>query len=117
MRRFQASTWRERNLQRHVRKHRRDFLRILGRTLSGPELRTLSREVVQSWDRLFTEVEPNGLVTYHFVRLLPAPGVAMIVVTRDAEVRTAFPSDRLPLWMHRRRAAVEVTDRAKRLGV
>lgn len=71
-----------------------------------------------AWDRPFTELEPDGSVTYLFERALQ-PDAAILVVTRGGYIRTTFPIESLSRWLERPRAAglVEVTDRAKGLGL
>lgn len=111
----QASRWRTGRLERHWREHRRDFQRFLGRSLSPTELDALARDVLRSFDRMFTELE-RGVVTYTLIRSLPEPDTAIIVITRGGFIRTAFPTASLTGRIRRRSAIVEVTDRAKRLG-
>lgn len=113
----QAAIWRHDSLARHAKKHQRDFLRLLGRELSPSELDTLSRDVLRSWDRLLTRLEVAGPVTYYFLRLLPDPETAIIVVTRLGNICSAFPTDRLERWLQRQPTVIEVTDRGRRLGL
>ncbi|MBI4506262.1 MAG: hypothetical protein HY691_12060 [Chloroflexi bacterium] len=113
----QAARWRQGSLIRHARKHRKDFVRMLGQGFSPSALDALSRSILESWDRLFTELEPNGSVTYYFIRSLPPSGRAIIVVTRGGEIRSTFPADSLERWLARQAAVIEVTDRAERLGL
>lgn len=117
VRRHQRSIWRKASLDSHVRAHRRDFLADLQRVLTAGDLDVLSREILSTWDRLFTELEPDGSVTYHFVRLLRQPGAAILVATRGGFIRTAYPTQDLTRRLQRRPALTEVTDRAKRLGL
>ena len=91
VRAHEASQWRPANLQRHAQDHWRDFLDLLGRILSAGELAALSRDVLGSWDRLFTEMERDGTVSYTFVRLLADPNHAIIVITRAGDIRSLFP--------------------------
>ncbi|MBI2321139.1 MAG: hypothetical protein HYU88_03360 [Chloroflexi bacterium] len=115
VRREQAARWRAMDLERHSRAHRRDFLDLLGRALTPGELEALSREVLHSWERVFNELEPSGNVSCVFVRSLPEPGSAMLVVTRGGRIRSTFPTRDFAGWQHRHPAAIEVTDRAKGL--
>jgi hypothetical protein len=60
------------------------ILKILGRRLSPDELQNLSRAILTAWDRLFTDLEPDGSTTYVFVRTLAELDHAMIVIVRAA---------------------------------
>lgn len=115
VRQHRAARWQVANLDDHVDAHRRDFLEAIGQPLSKGELEILSGEIRQAWDRLFTELEHTGAVSYVFVRVLPDPDHAILVVTRGGRVRSTFPTRHFSRWRGRHPAAIEVTDRAKRL--
>lgn len=117
VRRHQAAHWRPGRLVEHARKHRRDFTALLGRALSAAETAALTHGVLRSWDRLFAELGPDGSITCHFAQSLSISDAAIIVVTRGSFVRTAFPTKSLHRWSRRKRAIIEVTERAKRLGL
>ena len=117
VRAHQAAVWRTADLDSHAKAHRRDFLVHLNNTLVAAQLRALSHDILRTWDRLFTELEPDGSVTYHFVRSLPESGAAILVVTRGGRIRTAYPTEDLTRRLERRPALTEVTNRAKRLGL
>jgi len=112
----QTSRWRRARLLAHARNHAEDFEELLGRQLSPSELETLGRDVLRAWDRLFTELQPDG-VTYYFLRPISGPESAIIVVTRGGYIRTVFPSASLSRLWRRRPACIEVTERAKGLGL
>lgn len=116
VRRHQASRWRAGRFVSHARAHAQDFEEALSHTLSPPELEALSQDILQSWQQLFTELQQDG-ITYYFLRSLPSRDAAIIVVTRGGFIRTTFPAQRLAQLWQRRPAAIEVTDRAKRLGL
>lgn len=117
VRRNQRLRWRSTNLEAHARKHCRDFMLLLGRVLLPVELDGTSHDVLRSWDRLFTELRPDGSVTYDFVRLIRDDDTAIIVVTRGGLIRTTFPTTSLKLRLGRKPFLVEVTDRANRLDL
>ncbi len=116
VRHHQGSQWRSARLLAHARSHAEDFEELLGRQLSPPELEALSRGVLRAWDRLFTELQSYG-ITYYFLRSLPDPDSAIIVITRGGYIRTVFPTATLSQLWRRRPAAIEVTGRAKGLGL
>jgi hypothetical protein len=113
----QAANWRPTRLTVHVQAHRRDFLDLLGGALTPEAVATLSRDVLSTWDRLFTELERDGTVSYTFTRSLPQSDHAIILIVRTARIRTLFPTEAFADRLERHPAAVEVTDRAKRLGL
>lgn len=113
----QTLRWQRRTrLARHAESHRFDFEDLMGRSFSAAELVELSYEVMRTWERLFTELESDG-VTYTFVRSLADPDTAIITVTRNGSIRTTFPTRSLTRRLQRHPAAIEVTDRATRLGL
>jgi hypothetical protein len=113
----QAATWRPTRLAVHVQAHRRDFLELYREALTPEAVATLSREILATWDRLFTELERDGLASYTFTRPLPESDHAIILIVRTGRIRTLFPTEAFADRLDRHPAAVEVTDRAKRLGL
>ncbi|CCF85620.1 hypothetical protein NITHO_5240007 [Nitrolancea hollandica Lb] len=111
----QASVWRQPSLRSHARKHWGDFEEFLGHGLAPSDLDELSRIVLHSWNRLFTELDSNDVISYFFVACLGNDDDILVVVTRRGLIRTAFPADNVDLWRHRRKSVMEVTHRAKAL--
>ncbi|MCM8748138.1 hypothetical protein NET02_03185 [Thermomicrobiaceae bacterium CFH 74404] len=101
----------------HAKRHARDFTEILGAPLTPTELDDCSRVVLHSWNRLFTELERSGMVSYIFTYQVQGKVATLAVVTRAGLIRTVFPLRDVDLWWKRHLAAVEVTERAKRLGL
>jgi len=62
----QRATWRRASLEEHARKHWRDFEERFGRGLSPSELEEVTATALASWDRLFTELDREGDVSYAF---------------------------------------------------
>lgn len=116
-RRHQQSRWRTPSLVEHAKRHARDFTEILGAPLTPTELDECSRVVLYSWSRLFTELERSGLVSYIFTYQVQGKDATLAVITRADLMRTAFPLRDVDLWWKRHLAAVEVTERARRLGL
>lgn len=117
VRQHHAARWSRGRLLAHVKKHRRDFEEIIGRALTPSDLDELSRAVLWSWDRLFRGREVDGKVTYCFVSRWSTYKGILVVATRDGRIRTLIPMDLLDEWLQRHSYLVEVTDRAKRLGL
>lgn len=117
VREHQNARWSSARLITHARDHRRHFEKILGRRLSPDELQNLSRAILTAWDRLFTDLEPDRSATYVFVRTIAELDHAMIVIVRGGRIRTTFPTESLVRWLARQPIVVEVTERARRLGL
>lgn len=116
LRRHQASPWRQPKLLEHVKKHRADLKEFFGPTLAPSECERLSLEILRSPDRVFTELRPGGAVTYFFIRLHGDRGI-IIVATRGGFIRTMLPAEEFMKWLGRHPAVIEVTERAKGLGL
>lgn len=113
----QAASWRPSKRLEHAKDHASDFGEILGRPLTPSDLDALSHVALRSWDRLFTELDRGGDVSYIFVSRLTDLGDILVVATRRRTIRTAIPMPSIESWLKRHQAAVEVTDRAKNLGL
>jgi len=119
LRQQQSSRWAEGDLVAHARKHRGDWVYLLGRPISPSEVTNYSDTVLTAWDRLFTGLEPDGRVTYAFVGSWPGQGGIIVVATREGRIRTAIPmsDEKLGFWLERHTELVEVSGRAKSLGL
>lgn len=108
-----AARWRPASLQEHAGTHWRDFVADVGHGLSPSELDELSCAALQSWDRLFIEIEPTGEASFIFTSELTQGGAILLVVSRSGRIRTAFPLRSLDRWLGRHPAAIEVTYRVQ----
>lgn len=117
VRSYQRARWRAAKLAKHAREHARDFAEVLARPLARNEIAALSQATLRSWERLFVELEPSGHVSYIFASRLTEEGDILLVATRRGLLRTAIPMRSIDRWVQRHGAAVEVTDRAKKLGL
>jgi hypothetical protein len=118
MREHQAARWRPSALREHAKKHWRDFEDAMGHGLGPSELQEMSSAALRSWDRLLTGIDPGfRQITYTFVTRLTGGGAILVVITRGQWIRTAIPVDDFDRWLGRHGNLVEVTDRAKRLGI
>lgn len=110
----QRAQWKPTRLIEHAKEHRRHFERLLGGALTPSQLEELSQMVVHSWDRLFTEIDAEGAVSYLFLTRWKQSDATMIVaVSRDGTMRTCYPTDDMVQWLERHISVVEITNRVK----
>ena len=107
----QQAQWKPTRLIAHAKDHRRDFVQFLDGPLNPNQLEELSRIVVHSWDRLFTEID-DEMVSYLFLARWKQSDATMVVsISRGGVMRTCFPIARIEQWIDRNPALVEITDR------
>lgn len=109
-----SATWRRPSLVNHAKKHRLELLALFGRVLAPDDVGRISQDVLRSWERVFIEVEPDGRLTYLFVKLLDLAGAGIIVAVRESRVRSMFVAIPFQGWFDRHRLTVEeVTSRVR----
>lgn len=110
----QQTQWRQTRLVEHAKDHRLHFQRLLGAALTPSQLEELSRLVAQSWDRLFTEIDATGTISYLFLAQWKQSDATMVVaVSRDGKMRTCYPTKDIVEWLDRHPNIVEITNRVK----
>jgi hypothetical protein len=115
----QRAKWRRQDLVNHTRDHRQDWEKVAGRALAPTEIAEVSEVCLRTWDRMFTGLTEDKPVTFCFASLWDAAGSIILAATRDGAIRTAIPMrpGELQRWIGRHPEIVEVTERARRLGL
>lgn len=116
VRQHQAARWRPASLRSHARKHWQDFEALLGHGLAPSWLSEVSLLALYTWDRIFTEMDRQGSISYAFASRLTTSGAILVVITRQGLIPTAIPMPSVEDWLMRHKAAVEVSNRARRLS-
>lgn len=116
VRSHRQARWRRASLKEHARKHWKDFEDLFGRRLSPSEREEATATALASWDRLLTELDSQGNISYAFAARWTQGYGILVVVTRAGKVRTALPMADLGRWLTRHPAIIEVTECGKRLG-
>ncbi len=116
VRAHQEARWRGPALIEHAKEHRRHYAAVFGKAFSAPELDEISRTAMVSWDRLFTGLQFDQSA-YMFVSEWTSGGAMLVVVARDQRIRTVLSTRSLDTWLARHQYVIEVTDRARRLGL
>jgi hypothetical protein len=108
---FQSAPWEDRAVEEHLRKRRREFIVQLGIVPTAIDVERLGRDTVAGWERVFTEVRPNGQVSYVFYRFEQRAACGTMSVVRDDVIKTTFFVSDVDAWVRRNPQAIEVTGR------
>jgi len=89
IRRHQQAQWRSTDLLEHVKKHQRQYAAYIGHAVGPSEIEEISKLVLTSWDRLFSNIDVSGVVSYTFLAHWQASDVLLLEFThkgREARV-------------------------------